>query len=71
LDRYFIDMGEPAASMNLPDHQTTHVMSDAAPAIRVAAANGIKILSPEQTAELLPHYPGFGIEPDQAKTPVR
>ena len=66
LDRYFIEMGEPAASMELPDHQATHVMSDLAHAIRVAAANGIRILSPEETARLLPHYPGFGIDPDQA-----
>ena len=71
LDRYFLDMGEPAASNELPDHQATHVMSDPAHAIQVAAAHGIKILSPEETAALLPHYPGFGIEPDQAKTPVR
>ena len=66
LDRYFIDMGEPAASIELPDHQATHVMSDPAHATRVAAANGIRILSPEETAKLLPHYPGFGIDPDQA-----
>ena len=64
LDRYFIDMGEPAASMELPDHQATHVMSDPAHAIQVAAANGIRILSPEETAALLPHYPGFGVDPD-------
>ena len=43
LDRYFIDMGEPAASMELPVHQATHVMSDPARAVRVAAANGIRI----------------------------
>ena len=61
LDRYFMGMGEPAASMDLPDHQATHVMSDPAHAIRVAAAHGIRILSPEETRELLPHYPGFGI----------
>jgi len=64
LDRYFIDMGEPAASMRLPDHQATHAISDPARAVRVAAANGIRILSPEETGELLPHYPGFGIDPD-------
>lgn len=61
LDRYFIGMGEPAASTELPDHQVTHAMSDPVHATRVAAANGIRILSPEETAELLPHYPGFGI----------
>ena len=66
LDRYFIDMGEPAASIELPVHQATHIMSDPAHAIRVAAANGIRILSPDETAELLPRYPGFGIDPDQA-----
>ena len=62
LDRYFIDMGEPAASVELPDHQATHVMSDPAHVTRVAAANGIRILSPDETVELLPHYPGFGID---------
>ena len=66
LDRYFIDMGEPAASIELPDHQATHVMSDPAHATRVAATNGIRILSPEETAKLLPRYPGFGIDPDWA-----
>src|SRR5262249_19555554 len=63
LDRYFIDMGEPAASMDLPSHQATHAMSDPAQATRVAAASGIRILSPEETQEMLPHYPGFGIDP--------
>ena len=62
LDRYFIDMGEPAASMELPDHQATHVISDPAHVTRVAAANGIRILSPDEVVELLPHYPGFGID---------
>ena len=62
LDRYFIDMGEPAASMELPGYQATHAMSDPDRAIRAAAANGIRILSPEETAKLLPHYPGFGVE---------
>ena len=41
LDRYFSGIGEPAASMELPDHQATHVMSDPAHVTRVAAANGI------------------------------
>ena len=71
LDRYFIDMGEPAASLELPDHQTTHVMSDPAHAIRVAAGHGIRILSPAETAELLPHYPGFGIDPGVAPSAYR
>ena len=66
LDRYFIGMSKPAASMELPDHQATHVMSDPAETIRVAAANGIRILSPEETAELLPNYPGFGVYSENA-----
>jgi mannose-6-phosphate isomerase-like protein (cupin superfamily) len=49
LDRYFIDMGEPAASMELPHHQATHIMSGPARAIRVAATNGIRILSPKRS----------------------
>ncbi|MBW4498734.1 MAG: hypothetical protein KME57_03905 [Scytonema hyalinum WJT4-NPBG1] len=27
---------------------------------KAGAANGIRILSPEETAKELPHYPGFG-----------
>jgi hypothetical protein len=70
LDRYFIDMGEPAASMELPDHQATHVMSDPAHAIRVAAAHGIRILSPEETAELLPHIPVSGLIEAWSRVPI-
>lgn len=61
LDRYFIDMGEPAASMELPDHQTTHVMSDPAHAIRVAAANGIRICRPKRPLNCCPTIPVSGL----------
>ena len=60
LDRYFIDMGEPAGSLELPDHQATHAMSDPAHAILGRGCQWNPYLVAEETAELLPHYPGFG-----------
>lgn len=60
LDRYFIGMGDPATSMELPSKATTHIMSDPSRVIRLGAENGVRILSPEETAIALPHYPGFG-----------
>lgn len=61
LDRYFIEMGEPATDMRLPSGAITHAMADPIRAIEVAAANGTIILSPEQARQALPNYPGFGI----------
>ncbi len=60
LDCYFTEMAEPAISMNLPTKAVTYIMDDPSHAIRLGAANGIRILSPEETAKELPHYPGFG-----------
>ncbi len=60
LDRYFVEMAEPATSMNSPTEAVTYLMADPSHAIRVGAANGIRFLSPEETAKELPHYPGFG-----------
>jgi quercetin dioxygenase-like cupin family protein len=61
LDRYFIEMAEPATSMNLPTEAVTYLTDDPNHAIRLGAANGIRFLSPEETAKELPHYPGFGV----------
>jgi quercetin dioxygenase-like cupin family protein len=60
LDRYFVGMGEPATSMDLPSNAITHIMSDPGRVIRLGAENGIRILSPEEAAAALPQYPGFG-----------
>ena len=60
LDRYFAEMGEPAASLELPSEAVTHVMDDPARAISVAAKHGTRILSPDEAARLMPNYPGFG-----------
>ncbi len=62
LDRYFIAMAEPATSMSLPIGAVTYTMDDPSHSIRLGAENGIHILSPEETAKELPHYPGFGIK---------
>lgn len=61
LDRYFSEMAEPATSMNLPTEAVTYMMDDPSHAIRLGAANGVRFLSPEETAKELPHYPGFGV----------
>jgi len=64
LDCYFIEMAEPATSMELPTGAVTYVMDDPSRSIRVGAEHGIHILSPEETAKELPHYPGFGVKRD-------
>ncbi len=61
LDGYFEAMSSPSTSMELPASATTYALSDPAPAIELAAKYGVKMLTPEETAELLPHYPGFGV----------
>ncbi|WP_059002467.1 hypothetical protein [Leptolyngbya sp. NIES-2104] len=61
LDRYFVEMAEPATSMNLSTEAITYMMDDPNHAIRLGAANGVRFLSLEETAKELPHYPGFGV----------
>jgi quercetin dioxygenase-like cupin family protein len=61
LDRYFLAMGDQARSLAFPDRATTYAMDDLNRAEQVANENGIRLLTPEETAEALPHYPGFGV----------
>ena len=63
LDRYFISMGEPAKGMELPVDAVTYAKDDPSHAARVAAEHGLLMLSPEETARALPHFPGFGANP--------
>lgn len=67
LDGYFAAMSSPATSMEIPTHIATDA-SDPAAALTplhevfaLAAKYGVKMLTPKETAELLPHYPGFGV----------
>jgi len=60
LDSYFVEMAEPATSMNLPANAITYGKLDPDHASAVGAANGILLLSPEEAARELPLYPGFG-----------
>lgn len=60
LDGYFTDVGEPAESMELPPNAKTYIASDISHAISLGIAHGVRLLSPEETAAALPHYPGFG-----------
>ncbi|MEH2078506.1 MAG: cupin domain-containing protein [Nostoc sp.] len=68
IDGYFEAMSTPATSMEIPANATTYADSDPAPAlaklnevIALAAKYGVKMLTLEETAELLPQYPGFGV----------
>ncbi len=62
FDRYLTDMGEPAESMDLPADAITHATGDPSHAMRIAARNGIVILTPEEATVELPNYPGFGVD---------
>ena len=62
MDEYFEAMSSPATRMELPPAATTYALADLAHAIATGAKHGIKILTPAETAELLPHYPGFGAQ---------
>jgi mannose-6-phosphate isomerase-like protein (cupin superfamily) len=61
LDSYFLAMGEPATSMVLPESAVTYAIDDPQHAIRVGASTGIRILSPSESQQILPQYPGFGM----------
>ena len=61
LDRYFLEMGEPANIMSLPTEGVTYATADPEHAISVGSRYGIRILSPEETSELIPSYPRHGM----------
>ena len=63
VDRYFLAISEPATSLELPaaGTATTYATTaDPARAVQLAAQHGSRFLSPGETRELLPGYPGFG-----------
>jgi quercetin dioxygenase-like cupin family protein len=61
LDSYFSRMARPAEHMQIPTNAVTYQTDDPAHATAVAAAHGLCILTPEETAWALPSYPGFGV----------
>ncbi|MBC8153756.1 MAG: cupin domain-containing protein [Bacteroidetes bacterium] len=62
IDQYFIDMSEPATSLDLPTGQATYATTvDPSKAIKVAASHGVYFLSRDEMLTLLPQYPGFGV----------
>jgi quercetin dioxygenase-like cupin family protein len=65
LDKYFEAMSSPATDIESPANVTTDADSDPAAAVALAAKYGIKMLTPKETTELLPHYPGFGVPRNQ------
>jgi quercetin dioxygenase-like cupin family protein len=60
LDTYFAGMAEPAISMDLPARAVTYRMDDPSHAIEAGARYGIKMLSPDEAKEVLPHFGGLG-----------
>lgn len=60
MDDYFAAMAEPATSMELPAQGATYAMDDPGRAIEIGSRYGLRFLTPEETGELLPNYPGFG-----------
>lgn len=61
IDDYFAAMAEPASSMDLPAQGTTYALDDPAHAIAIGRRFGLRMLTPDETRELLPSYPGFGV----------
>lgn len=64
LDRHFRAISASAASLSPPRVGTaeTHATAaDSAHATRLAAEHGCRFLTPDETRELLPGYPGFGV----------
>lgn len=60
LDRYFVEMGEPALSMDLPKGAITHATADPALAIAASARNGTRILMPDEAKAALPAFASRG-----------
>lgn len=61
MEEYFGAMAEPATSLELPARGTTYAMADPASAIEIGLRHNLRILTPRETSELLPDYPGFGV----------
>jgi quercetin dioxygenase-like cupin family protein len=61
MDGSFLEMGEPARDMVLPDAVITNAVDDPEQSISVGASWGIRFLTPEDTKKALPLYPGFGV----------
>ena len=50
--------------MDVPQHAVTYLLEKLEHAVSIAAQNGVRILTPAETAIALPHYPGFGVLSD-------
>jgi quercetin dioxygenase-like cupin family protein len=60
LDTYFASMAEPASSMDIPDHAVTYLTDDPSHAFEAGKKYGIKMLSPDEARQVLPHFDGLG-----------
>jgi quercetin dioxygenase-like cupin family protein len=62
IDLYFKEMMSlQAQSIELPAGAVTYAMDDPQRAISLGRRHGCRFLSPEETRQALPKYPGFGI----------
>ena len=72
MDSYFRQMAVgPATGMTPPPNANalSYSAADLQRFAEIAAANGLSLLAPEETAKRLPNYPGFGANP-QADHPA-
>ena len=60
IDEYFEAMSSPATCMELPPAATTYALADPALAVATGERYKVKILTPVETAELLPLTRGLG-----------
>jgi len=60
LDSSFASMAKPATSMDIPTDAVTYLKDDPSHAIEAGKKYGIKMLSPEEARQVLPHFDGLG-----------
>jgi len=60
LDSYFASMAKRATSMDIPTDAVIYLTDDPSHAIEAGKKYGIKMLSPEEARQALPHFGGLG-----------
>jgi quercetin dioxygenase-like cupin family protein len=60
LDTYFAGMAKSATSMEIPADAVTYRMDDPSHAIELGWRYGIRMLSPDEARQALPHFGGLG-----------
>jgi quercetin dioxygenase-like cupin family protein len=60
LDTYFESMAKRATSMDIPTDAVTYLKDDPSHAVEAGRKYGIKMLSPEEARQVLPHFEELG-----------